>query len=122
MASALYVPPIATFKLSVLCLYRRIFPSNVLKRWLIAIGLFVLLYSTAAVFVVIFQCYPIESNWDPTISGTCVNYGTYVLVIGILNIASDIAILTLPLPSLWRLQMPRSQKWVLSGLFLLGGT
>lgn len=121
IAEVIYNPPITCVKLSVLFLYRRLFPSNNLKKALGIIGAFVLSYNTAAVFVVIFQCYPIEANWDPTVSGQCVNYGDFVLVNGVLNILSDFIILCLPLPILWRLQVSTNQKWVLSGMFLLGG-
>ncbi|KAL9118458.1 MAG: hypothetical protein Q9187_004996, partial [Circinaria calcarea] len=120
-ASVLYVPPITCAKLSVLFLYRRLFPPKNLRKALIIVGAVVLCYNVAAVFVVIFQCYPIQANWDPTVSGHCINYGHFVLLIGILNILSDVAILSLPLPVLWRLQISRNQKWVLSGIFLLGG-
>ena len=121
VASALYAPPILCVKLSVLSLYRRLFPSKILKKALILVAIFVFSYSIAAVFTVVFQCYPIQANWDPAVSGRCIDFGSCVLAFGICNIVSDFTILALPLPVLWRLQVSRNQKWVLVGLFLSGG-
>ena len=121
VGQVIYCLPMACVKLSILFLYRRLFPSKRLKKALIVIGIFVLSYSIAAVFVVIFQCYPIQSNWDPTVTGYCVSYGDFLTVNGVFNILSDFVILCVPLPILWRLQVSKNQKWVLSGMFLLGG-
>ena len=36
------------------------------------------------------------------------------------NTVLDVAVLVLPMPIIWRLQIPRKQKIVISGIFLLG--
>lgn len=117
----LYFPPITLVKLSILLLYRRIFPSQILHRRLIIIGLFVLGQGIAADFSIIFQCFPFRLNWDPTAKGSCINFGTFALAMGVMNIVSDVIILVLPLPSLWQFQITRNRKWLLFIMFLLGG-
>lgn len=37
------------------------------------------------------------------------------------NITSDLIILVMPMPIVWRLQMPRSKKYAVTGIFLMGG-
>jgi hypothetical protein len=60
--------------------------------------------------------------WDRTIpGGHCVDNTAFLLGNSIPNIATDIAILLLPLPFIWRLQQSKSRKIALSGIFLLAG-
>ena len=40
---------------------------------------------------------------------------------GAYNIASDIVILVLPIPIVWRLRLPKSKKLAVTGIFLMGG-
>jgi hypothetical protein len=37
-----------------------------------------------------------------------------------INIAVDLVIMVLPLPTVWSLQLPKRQKLALSGVFMLG--
>ncbi|KAM0215069.1 hypothetical protein ACHAQD_008579 [Fusarium lateritium] len=39
---------------------------------------------------------------------------------GVMHIVLDFAIIVMPLPIVWNLNLPRSQKWLLSGIFGLG--
>lgn len=70
-------------------------------------------------------CQPLRHYWlqwyDPT-GGTCpIDEANFYLVVGIINLIGDIFILLVPVPSVWRLQMPRGQKIAVSLIFLLGG-
>ena len=40
---------------------------------------------------------------------------------GVLNLAADLVVVIMPVPLLWRLQLPRHQKIGLVVLFLSGG-
>lgn len=53
--------------------------------------------------------------------GTCLNITALLISTAVLNIFTDIGILILPMPIVWRLQIQRSQKFAVSGVFLLGG-
>ncbi|KAL7770734.1 hypothetical protein CFE70_000673 [Pyrenophora teres f. teres 0-1] len=73
------------------------------------------------VFVTIFQCTPVRGAWDFTIQGRrCVNYVTYLYASSAVNVATDIVLCLLPLPHLWRLQLPLRERVVLCVL-LAGG-
>lgn len=69
------------------------------------------------------DCRPLAYGWDKTIpGGRCRKQGTSrAFVLAIINILTDLAILALPLPWLWNLQMSKSRKFTVLAIFLLGG-
>lgn len=67
-------------------------------------------------------CIPVQHNWNQNIRGAhCGNHRLLYIVTPIPWIVTDLAILILPIPMAWSLQMPRKQKIALTGVFLLGG-
>lgn len=81
---------------------------------LVGVAVFIMAWAVAAFFAGIFACYPIAANWDVTVKGVCIDYGTVTLVIGIANVAVDFVMLSLPMPQLWKLQMSTRRKVLLS--------
>lgn len=77
---------------------------------MIATALFITAWACATVFGSIFQCVPIRSQWDTSIQGKCIDYGTFVLTMGIINIITDFVILAIPIPAVWSLNMKRTKK------------
>ena len=71
------------------------------------------------VVATVFQCSPIDRNYS---EGRCLN-NTYWFFMGssIPHIITDIALIGLPMPLIWKLQMRRSQKATLSFIFGMGG-
>ncbi|MCJ1455501.1 hypothetical protein MMC28_005856 [Mycoblastus sanguinarius] len=120
-AESFYTVSIFAIKLSILFLYRRIFPQRWFKHTLIVLGGFIVAYTLAQVFYVIFQCVPISSAWNPNETGKCVPYGSLALAMGIVNILTDITMLILPIPLLWKLNVSGTRKWMLTVMFSLGG-
>ncbi|KAL8948273.1 MAG: hypothetical protein Q9222_005521 [Ikaeria aurantiellina] len=116
-----YNPAIATVKLSALLLYARIFPGRTFRIILWAFGTFIALYNIIEVFLFIFHCDPINGAWDMSVKAKCLDLSTDVTVIGALNGATDIITVLLPLPQLWKLQLPMGQRLQLMGIFLLAG-
>ena len=56
-------------------------------------------------------CDPIAYGWDITIpGGHCANREAGYLVVGIVDVSTDVFILILPLPVLWKLQVSRSRQ------------
>jgi hypothetical protein len=66
-------------------------------------------------------CIPIEHNWNPTIPAHCGNKQLLAIIPPIPWIVTDLVILLMPLPMVWKLHLPRLQRVGLVGLFLLGG-
>ena len=65
-------------------------------------------------------CMPVAKNWDSLIPGTCANQKMAYLFAGIVNLILDVGIITLPIPVLWRLQMPFGRKLSIAAMFGLG--
>lgn len=116
-----YTVTIASIKFSVLLLYRRIFPNRRFRIVMWSLGAFITSYSLVLFFGIIFQCKPIRGAWDPTIDAKCIDLGVIIVVTSALNVFTDVSTLCLPLPLLWRLNLPKERKVQLTGIFLLGG-
>ncbi|KAI5252052.1 hypothetical protein E4T42_03755 [Aureobasidium subglaciale] len=108
-------------KLSILLLYRRLFPiSNFAKRWW-AVVAFTVAYSLGGVFASLFQCRPMESAWSLTTSPDyCISTEKFYTANAALNVVSDIMILILPIPIVWGLNTDVRKKVILTGLFSMG--
>ena len=119
----LYTSGISCTKISVLLMYHRIFGSSCrFTQALIATGVFIIAYNIAQVFVIVFQCHPIAAAWDYSIPGAqCIKLMEELEVTGALNAFTDIVTLILPMPLLWRTQMPLKKKYQVIATFLLGG-
>lgn len=60
-------------------------------------------------------------NWDARItSGTCINRAAIYTATAAVNIATDLALLTLPIPMIVDLRMPKVQKVGLIAIFVVG--
>lgn len=77
-------------------------------------------YFVATVLACCLICRPFTYNWDHTVKGTCGDQRSLDLFIGVFNLFMDITTVVLPLPVLWGLQLARSKKFVLSGIFSMG--
>src|SRR5690348_11141104 len=121
MAQVTYKAAINLVKCCILLLYLRLF--NVV-RWfryscwalLTAVGM----YCTASILVTIFQCRPIIRAFDKDTPGTCIDTAKFWFANAGFSIASDVIILLLPMPLLWKLEVPRAQKYALMAVFTIG--
>jgi hypothetical protein len=66
-------------------------------------------------------CRPLGYNWNLLPSdGHCGNQQSAYAAVGVTDILTDVMILILPLPMIWRLQLPIGNKIALAGLLCLG--
>lgn len=105
-------------KYSILLLYHRVFPGKTFRKFLITTALVATAWALSAFFGDVFTCYPVESQWDSAIKGTCIDYGKVTIGIGVANVIIDFILLGLPLPILWKLHMSARRKVLL--FFTLG--
>ncbi|KAJ0106743.1 hypothetical protein J7T55_001267 [Diaporthe amygdali] len=113
----------AFIKLSILKMYGEIFVSRRFRTFLWIVATFMLLWTITCSITTIFQCTPIEYNWDTTItSGHCINYGAFVLAAGALNIVTDFTLLLMPIPLIWRLHTSKQKKWQIILTFAMGSS
>lgn len=125
----LYAPAIAMVKFSILLFYAPIFTEHTAKmptqiwfqRALYIMGAITLLWWISCQFIVIFECAPIHYFWNrKPVTGHCLDVQIFFHSRAIPNIITDLVLLILPLPLIWRLRLPIEQKAALSGVFLLG--
>lgn len=121
----LYTLIIVLVKYCILSFYWRIFAA----AHLIRIPIFTLTgittaWGIATILVSIFQCNPVSSFWNrnPNKPSNC-TIDDYAFFVGIAvpNIITDAALLSVPIPFIWRLHRDRPQKFALAGMFMLGG-
>lgn len=109
-------------KLSVLYFYHRVFPTHRFRLFSTIIGVVCIIWFIAFIFLQFFTCVPLAFYWNKAIpNGHCIN-SNYVAYFGTspLDILTNIAILVLPIPYLWNLQMERARKIAIIGIFVLG--
>lgn len=79
-----------------------------------------LLWWIASILPLFFVCTPIRKSWDPLISGTCIDIGTYLLGEEIPNCILDFVIVFLPLRVIQKLKLALPHKIILSFIFAMG--
>ena len=78
------------------------------------------IYLVAAIFGIL-QCTPRQKIWNPLMTtGHCFDSSATDLATAIFNVVSDFTILILPMPSLWKLQMPLKRKILTTAIFATG--
>jgi hypothetical protein len=116
----LYVYNLVWTKMSFLLFFYRIFRHQHFKRWAYAIGAFVVAWVICITFLFIFICVPVEKLWYPEFEGRCVNQVATWYANSASTILSDLAILLLPLPQVWRLHLKSKEKLAYTFLFCSG--
>ena len=109
-------------KISILFLYLRIFPEIPLFRKCV---IFTMVFITVAILILIpmdiWQCVPIHAVWDlKREDARCLSISNVAYASAGVNIATELAILILPLPLLRSLRASVGEKVALYGLFGCG--
>ena len=65
-------------------------------------------------------CRPLKLFWDPTAKGHCGNLNAMSAVAGATNMVTDLMVMLLPVPIIWRLQMANLQKVGITIIFSFG--
>ena len=112
---------ILLIKNSILLLYHRIFVVPAFQRVVKFCIAFMVLYQISTLVVDIWPCSPIRGFWDTSIKARCVDQVKYFVASASINVFTDVTILLLPMPMVWRLQISLRQKLILCGIFLIGG-
>ena len=124
ICSVLYFTTTGAAKLSILCMYDRLFSVDaVFRRQLFVSCVLVLGFWVGCTVATLTACIPLKWNWinnlvDPRY---CFNYNIFWMAAGICEVFLDVIILTLPIRAVHRLQLSRKRKATISLIFLLGG-
>lgn len=106
----------------ILILYLRVFRGKWVRRLTWTVAIFLALYIIGTIIATSLLCRPLAYNWDKTIpNGHCANKLAAYRYVSIPNIVSDIAIIVLPIPTLWKLHLPIPKKVGVALTFLTGG-
>ncbi|KAF2799244.1 hypothetical protein K505DRAFT_231492, partial [Melanomma pulvis-pyrius CBS 109.77] len=119
-AEFVYVAACLFPKLSVLVLYLRIFTERIMRicTWIV-IGVCVA-HAIANIIASFTICRPFEFKWNKAIDGHCANVMASYRYVSLPHILTDIAILVLPLPSLYGLLMNKRRKLGIFLTFFMG--
>ncbi|KAL7915345.1 hypothetical protein GGI35DRAFT_436665 [Trichoderma velutinum] len=125
----LYVTMIWCLKSCMLFLFRRL-TLDLRQKQLVNItsGVCIAGY-VSTVIVMLTKCLPIHKNWQvyPYPGDACaLNIPNYLALV-VTNVTTDLMILAIPLPLLWRVQMPLIRKivcalWLCMGIFIIIAT
>ncbi|KAL2257241.1 hypothetical protein VTK26DRAFT_452 [Humicola hyalothermophila] len=109
-----------TAKISILFQYRRIFANTALRK-VIVFGLaFLICWGVTLCFLLPLICVPVAAFWNPDIDGFCLDNQTVWYIMAGVNVATDFAVFTMPIPVISSLQLPRRQRAMLFIVFTLG--
>lgn len=119
----LFTLVITTIKISILLLYYNIFHISSKFRWAVKIvGAICLLWCIGMLFLIIFQCIPVQALWEQMGAPEyCMSSSKMLLGYEVSNLFLDVLVLCLPLGMLRTLQLPGYRKASVGGMFLLGG-
>lgn len=108
-------------KISILLLYCKIFPLAWFTWSARFVGVMCIGYTLGTILAAFLVCQPLPYYWDTTIEGGhCGNQFLSFILTGSINIATDITVLVLPIPSLLRLEMAHHKKLILIATFACG--
>jgi hypothetical protein len=108
-------------KCSIIASYLRIFPNPVLRRVVQITGIVVLAIWLCSLFVIIFQCIPVNAAWDWSISDArCIDLVSYLIVSSSVGIVTDVILVVAPIPFVVRMNMTKSQRSIVCILFGFG--
>ena len=116
-----YTIIINLIKISLLCLFLRIFPNR--KFRIICSAMIVFLAGVAVMWALLltFQCQPVSTNWNINIPHSkCHNVQIYAYIGAASSMCEDIIIMILPIPFLLQLQISTRKKMGVLFIFSLG--
>jgi hypothetical protein len=110
-------------KISVVSLYRRIFVTKSFRRFSLGVLVFLGVWMLAFFVPVVLWCgvHP-AAGWTSykDIITYCVNLVDLELAFAITDAMTDLVVILMPIPMLWKLQLSVSRRIALTGIFLLG--
>ncbi|RAH75549.1 uncharacterized protein BO66DRAFT_387422 [Aspergillus aculeatinus CBS 121060] len=106
---------------SILVLFRRIFPPGVTRIVTDLTIVYLILFVLSQAIVGLTECRPLAYFWDRSIpGGWCVDQFLFYRMSGLLNIAGDVVILILPIPTVWTIHASLARRAGIAMVFLSG--
>ncbi|KAM5347794.1 hypothetical protein ACJ41O_007618 [Fusarium nematophilum] len=121
--SILYVSSLWAIKIALVLFYKRLAAPGTRLQTIYNVALGILAASWTTIFFhIIFQCFPHDKRWsqDPEYQCDPKNAEDNYWLTIILNISTDVAIISLPISMVLKLQMKLKQKLGVAAIFALG--
>ncbi|KAJ5952639.1 uncharacterized protein N7479_011052 [Penicillium vulpinum] len=123
MIQKFWPPSMAFVKISIVVFIKQLF--GLIRAYVILsnclIG-FIATWALAGLLVNIFQCIPVQYYYNKDLEGHCMGGQVqFFQTMGSIALIEDVAILCLPIPVFWKLQINNRQKITLILVFSLGG-
>jgi len=115
----IYLWTLAALKLSQLFLYMRVFAIHI-RNWILAGIAIVIVWGLVFTFIFIFLCNPIQQQWSLERIGHCMDQIFVLKALIATNVLTDLFVFALPIRSVWRLQMRKTEKLAVLSCFALG--
>lgn len=119
-----YSISLLTTKLSIMLLILRVFCSvHFDLPYFLTMGLMIVNTAFYLCFLIVptVACQPRTKIWTPQLPGKCLEVTQLYLASAIFNFLSDIAMLSVPILLIWRLQISKRRKIGITGVFCTGG-
>lgn len=117
----LFAPTASLAKISLSLTHLRILPSTSDRMFARGAIVFSVCYGISITTVMIFQCWPINSYWDPSIANyECIQERAFNYASQALNSTSDFLIFLWPIRTLWTVRVPLKQRLGLVFIFSVG--
>ncbi|EAA29286.1 hypothetical protein GE21DRAFT_6923 [Neurospora crassa] len=112
-------------KMSITVQCYRVFRTPRMQKFFKIYFVLVVIYGLWTVFGTFFTCWPVNLWWEMVRrerapKGVCMDKNIITFTNAGINIASDLVLAIIPIPLLWKLQIPKKQKLVLTSLFGMG--
>lgn len=116
-----YFTSVALPKLGIICLYLRIFNwKGAMKTAALVLFTLTAMLSVSLVVSACFQCIPLAYWWDRTIpGGSCFDVQGFFHAQAVPGAILDLAIMALPIGTIWHLNMPTVKRVALLMVFLV---
>ncbi|CRG89974.1 hypothetical protein PISL3812_07014 [Talaromyces islandicus] len=120
-SDVMYASSLSLTKLSALLMQYRIFDiARGFRRWVWLVGAFLVGWWVAVFFLLLFACWPVQKRWDSSIPGHCLSRNPGAIANSVATIVGNVMVLVLPIPQIWKLQLRRMEKVLLTMIFGLG--
>jgi len=115
----IYLWTLVALKLSQLFLYMRVFAIHI-RNWILAGIAIVVIWGLVFTFIFIFLCNPVKQQWSLERIGRCMDQMLVLKCVIMTNVLTDVFIFALPIRSVWKLQMRKTEKFAVLSCFALG--
>ena len=131
LVGMLYNPCLGFIKASLIIFFLRLAPHRRFRWACYALLTLATVCAVGCTLVAIFSCNPVDFHWNPHHYGAprpgipgkgvkCLDLMTMLVYFGGINAVTDVLTLRLPIPMVWRVMLPKRQKFALSIIFSLG--